>query len=72
MMLGMDVIDSLREALRNAGVSRYRIAQDTGITEAILSRFVNGKRGLSMENVDALCRYLRLELRPMKRPGKRM
>jgi transcriptional regulator with XRE-family HTH domain len=59
----MDVIDQLRSEVKRAGVTRYRISQDTGIAEAILSRFVNGTRGLSMENIDALCRYLGLELR---------
>ena len=60
----MDVIDTLRQELARAKVSRYRVSLDTGIAQAILSRFVNGKRGLSMENVDTLCRYLGLELRP--------
>jgi len=60
----MDLIDALRREVKRAGVSRYRIAKDTGITQDILSRFVNGERGLSMENIDILCRYLELELTP--------
>jgi hypothetical protein len=61
---GMGVIDSIRKAIRQAKVSRYQIAQDTGIHESALSRFVSGERGLSMEAVDTLCDYLGLELRP--------
>jgi transcriptional regulator with XRE-family HTH domain len=65
-MAKVGVIDKLRQAVRQASVSRYRIAKDIGISQAILSRFVNNKQGLSMENIDALCSYLGLELRPTK------
>jgi transcriptional regulator with XRE-family HTH domain len=63
----MDVIDTLRQAIKRAEVSQYRICQDTGIDKAALSRFVSGERGLSMENIDALCRYLGLTLKPTKK-----
>ena len=34
--------EQLREAIDAADVSRYRIAKDIGVTEALLSRFMNG------------------------------
>jgi len=58
--------DQLRRAIQTAPVTRYRIAVDTGISEAVLSRFVNSKVGLSMETVDLLCDYLGLRLVPEK------
>jgi transcriptional regulator with XRE-family HTH domain len=54
--------DELRNAVKNARESRYRIAKETGIAESILSRFVNGKAGLSMEFVDRLYDHLGLEV----------
>lgn len=65
----MTVSEQLREAVENCGETRYRIAQETGINESTLSRFVASGRGLSMENTDRLCTYLGLELRPNS--GKR-
>ena len=41
------VSDQLRDAIREAAVSRYRIGKETGVEQSALSRFVNGTRGLS-------------------------
>ena len=58
--------EQLRSAIECAPVTRYRISQDTGIAEGILSRFVHGHVGLSLDTVDMLVRYLDLELAPRK------
>jgi len=52
----------LKAAILNCGQSRYRIAQETGITEATLSKFIHGHHGLSQETVDVLGKYLGLRL----------
>jgi plasmid maintenance system antidote protein VapI len=62
--------DTLRQAILNAGVSRYAIAQQTGVSEAALSRFVSGERGLTLESVDRLLPVLGLEVKATKRRGK--
>jgi transcriptional regulator with XRE-family HTH domain len=54
--------EQLRRAIEAAPVTRYRIAVDTGVSDAVLSRFVNSKVGLSLETVDLLCEYLDLKL----------
>lgn len=56
------VSDQLRRIVKTCGVSRYRIAQDTGVSESALSLFVVGKRGLSIEALDALGHYLDLRV----------
>ena len=63
--------EQLRRAIETAPVTRYRIAVDTGISEAVLSRFVNSKVGLSMETVDLLCDYLGLNLVSENKPEKK-
>ncbi len=54
--------DQIRQAIDDSGITRYRIAQDTGIDESALAKFYNGKRGLSLDNLDLLCDYLALRL----------
>jgi transcriptional regulator with XRE-family HTH domain len=54
--------DQLRRAVLRADVTRYRIAQDTGISEPHLSRFVRGQAGLSMQHIDTLMDYLGLTI----------
>jgi transcriptional regulator with XRE-family HTH domain len=61
----------LRAAILAAPVSRYRIAQEAGVDEAALSRFVRGQRGLDLSSVDKLAAYLELELAPARRAKER-
>lgn len=62
--------DRIRAEISHSAVSRYRIAQDTGIEESTLSRFISGERGLSMEALDTLFEYFGLDVvrRGRKRP----
>jgi transcriptional regulator with XRE-family HTH domain len=64
--------DQIRDAILKAGVSRYRIAKETGVDQPALSRFVHGERGLSIEALDAIGLYLGLTInsRP-RRPAKK-
>ncbi len=55
--------EQLRSAILSAPVSRYRIAKEAGVSEAVLSRFVNGETGLRMAIADRLAAYFKLELR---------
>ena len=54
--------DQMRKAINAAGVSRYRIAKDLDISEATLSRFMSGDRGLTLKVLDRLTEYLGLVL----------
>ena len=56
------ISDQLRAAIESSGVSRYRIWKQTGIAQAVLSKFMAGKGGLSMEGIDAIGRQLHLQL----------
>ena len=54
--------DQIRQAVEASGQSRYRICKDTGIDQAVLSRFMAGKVGLSMATLDALADVLNLRI----------
>jgi len=62
--------DQLRQAIDDSGVTRYRIAQETGVSETALSLFYNGHRGLSMKNMNALGKYLNLRIVMDRKPTK--
>ena len=63
--------DQLRQAIANSGVTRYRIAKETGISESALAQFFNGHRGLSMEAMNALGEYLQLTIISERKPTKK-
>lgn len=63
--------DQLRQAIDDSGLTRYRIAKETGISESTLSQFYNGRRGLSMESLNALGEFLQLKITLGRKPEKR-
>ncbi len=56
------ILDALRTALAASEQTRYRIAQETGIAESVLSRLVRGERGVSIETAEVLAAYLGLSI----------
>ena len=56
----------LREEIANSEISRYRIAQETGISEAQLCRFMQGG-SLKVETTDLLLDFFGYELKKKAR-----
>ncbi|MCA9178015.1 MAG: helix-turn-helix transcriptional regulator [Planctomycetales bacterium] len=67
----MKITDQIRQAIDDSGLTRYRIAQDTGIDESTLAKFCHGTRGLSLDNLDPLCEYLGLRIVAERKPTKK-
>jgi transcriptional regulator with XRE-family HTH domain len=63
--------DQLRQAIDDSGLTRYRIAKKTGISESALAQFYNGHRGLSMESLNALGEFLQLKITLGRKPTKK-
>jgi transcriptional regulator with XRE-family HTH domain len=59
--------EQLRHAIESCGKSRYQLSQETGIDQATLSRFMNGKGGLSIPVLDQLGEVLGLKIIVAKR-----
>ena len=64
----MKLSDQIRQAVDDCGMTRYRIAKETGISNATLSRFISGERGLPMKTLDVLAELLNLQIMVGKRP----
>lgn len=58
------ITEVLKAAIEDSGVSRYRIAKATGITEPSLSQFMQGAASMRLDKVDVLAEYLGLRLMP--------
>ncbi|MFH1731223.1 MAG: helix-turn-helix transcriptional regulator [Planctomycetota bacterium] len=54
------ITEGIRRAIRASGQSRYAIAKASGVSEAALSRFMSGKRGLTTATLDRLADVLGL------------
>lgn len=55
--------EQLRAAIDASGLTRYRIAKETGIDESALAKFYNKRGGLSMQSLDALGQFLELTIK---------
>ena len=65
------VSDQIRQAIDDSGLTRYRIAQETGISETTLSLFCSGQRGLPMRTLDTLGEFLELKVTSGRKPEPR-
>lgn len=71
------ISDSLRGAIRDCGVTLYRLSQLSEIELSTLTRFMNGEAGLNIESINRLCYLLKLELiqipkyKPILPPGRK-
>ena len=65
-----DIEEQLRQAILNADISRYRLSQLTGVSEGVLSNFVNGHRSLVLTTAAKLAKALGLEIRPTGKKGR--
>ena len=54
--------DQIRRAIDESGVSRYRLWKETGIDQAVLSRFMAGKAGMTLKSLDVLADALELQV----------
>jgi transcriptional regulator with XRE-family HTH domain len=60
--------DQIRAAVDGSGMSRYAICKAIGMTQGSMSRFMNGKGGLSLDAIDKLAELLRLDV--VRRPRR--
>ena len=56
--------ESIKAAIEKSGLTRYRIADATGITGASLCRFMQGETSVRLDKADRLAAYLGLRLVP--------
>ena len=63
--------ETLRKAIKHSPDSRYRIAQDSGVSEGQLSRFISRERGLSMDNIEKVADALGLEIVVRPKPRRK-
>ena len=54
--------DQFRELIAGAGPSVYELARDAGVDRSVLSRFLAGKRTITLETADRLAKVLKLRL----------
>ena len=57
--------ETLKRATLATGKSVNSIAKGSGVHQAVLQRFMAGKRGLKLDTAERLCAYLGLQLGPM-------
>lgn len=59
---GRDLVEQIREAVRNSGQSLYEISKSSGVAASQLSRFMRGERTLTLPAASKVCDALHLHL----------
>jgi plasmid maintenance system antidote protein VapI len=68
--MATSMTDVLRQAILDSGLPLLRIANETGIQRASLSRFARGKNSLRLDVADKLAAYFGLELAKAEKTTK--
>ncbi len=63
--------DQLRHFIEADELSRNELSRITGIDKSVLSKFVHGKCGLSMQSLDKIGETLSLQITKTTIPAKR-
>jgi DNA-binding phage protein len=66
-MANRSAVTVVRDAIRRDNRSITRLARDAGVSQSQVSRFVSGKRGVTIVTMERLLGTLGLELRPLRR-----
>jgi transcriptional regulator with XRE-family HTH domain len=62
--------DQLRRAIDESGMSRYAVCKAIGVHQSTMSKFMNGKGGMSIQALDRMGELLGLHLM-VKKPKRR-
>ena len=54
--------EQIRIAIKESGMTTYRLAKNSGVPQPVLSRFINAKRGITLKTASKLAEALKLEL----------
>ena len=54
--------EQIKTAIAKSGLSVYRLAKDSGVSQPVLCRFVNDQRGITLATASKLAKALDLEL----------
>lgn len=68
----MALLNDIRDVMDSSGITRYRVAQETGLSQSLLSRVMSGERALSIATAEALLDYFGYEIvvRPKSKRSK--
>lgn len=62
--------DDLRKAIKESGLTHYRLGQITELSPSVIDRFVEGRRDLYLSTASRLADALGLEVTARKKPKK--
>ncbi len=65
------LIGTLRQAVRDSDIGQNEIARRLDLSHGAMSHFVNGRRGLTAENLDKLADLLGYELVKIQKGTRR-
>jgi hypothetical protein len=65
------MIDTLRKAIGDSGLSDLRLGELAGVNRQSIARFMRGETSLYLEPASKLAAYLELELRPVDKAKKK-
>lgn len=67
----MDLVEKMRDAIQQSGLTHYAIGKEAGIDPSVLDRFVSGERDIQLGTAAKITNVLGLALSSVKKPGRK-
>jgi len=58
----MKLSDKMKREIIKQGYTAYRLSKETGISHQVISRFLNGERGINLQTADVIAEAIGLKL----------
>jgi len=65
-----DIESQLKRAIRDSGMTHYRISKISGVAPPVLCNFMSGKRTITLTTAAKIAKALGLELGPPSKKGR--
>ena len=59
--------EQIRKVIKEQGITGYRLAKNSGVSQSIIVRFLNGERNITLKTASKLTDALGLELKSKER-----
>jgi len=59
--------DQIIQAIKDNGLTSYRLGKMSGVSDTIISRFLRRERTLSLKTASKLVAAMKMELKPVKK-----
>lgn len=69
-MFAYMIREAIKRRMKELNITQVRIIEDLGLNKGNFSSFLKGNRSLPLDDIEKVCEYIGLELKPKERSSE--